>query len=160
MKRSVRVRVWLTLAVAVACGPVPTETAVRASELPLAEGVSADGLSARRVGIVRFYSDTARLDAPDRAALNVPLDIDVSTYDSGCAAPDTTVTTVQGLRTTIVPYERVATNPTFACPSILLPKRRRVRVVFGTPGTATLRLVGREQPSGKLFAVERRVSVR
>ena len=150
----------VALVLGLGCGPAPTEATVRLSELPLAEGPSADGLSAFRVGSVRFYSDTARIEAPDRAALGEPVDLYVSTYGGGCVAPDTTVATMQATRVTIVPYQRVGTNPALACPAILRIEHRRVRVAFGTAGTVTVRVVGREEPSGRLFAVERRIIVR
>jgi len=150
----------LALVLGVGCGPAPTEATVRVSDLPLAERVSPDGLFAIRVGSLRFYGDTLRLEAPTRADVNVPLDIHVSTYGGGCVGSDTTVTTVAGLRTTIVPYQRELTNPKLVCTKELVVDRRRVRVTFGTPGTATLRVVGREAPSGRLFAVERRIVVR
>ena len=142
------------------CGAAPTELPVRASEVPLADRVAADGLSATRVGTLQFYADTVRIEMPDRANRGVPLDIYVSTYGGGCVGSDTTVTAVQGLRATVVPYQRVSTNPNLACPSILLIDRRRARIVFETPGTATVRVIGREEPSGRLFAVERRIAVR
>ena len=142
------------------CSAAPTELTVRASEVPLADRVAADGLSATRVGTLLFYNDSVRIEIPNRANLGVPLDIYVSTYGGGCVGSDTTVTGVQGLRATIVPYQRVSTNPNLACPSILLIDRRRTQVVFESRGTATIRVIGREEPSGRLFAVERRISVR
>ncbi len=87
----------------------------------------------------------------------MPVDIFVTTFGGGCVASDTTITTVPRMRTTIVPYQRVVTNPRLACLDIHLIDRRRLQVVFGTPGSATLRVVGREEPGGRLFVTERRI---
>ncbi len=149
----------VALVASTACDRSPTEASLRAS-LPLAEQAAADGLSARRVGSVRFHSDTARIEAPTHVQQGARVDVFVTTYGGGCVGSDTTITTVQGMRTTIVPYERVVTNPRAACLHILRLDRRRVPLVFGTLGSATLRVVGREEPSGRLFVLERRIVVR
>ncbi len=159
MIRSRIVQSFVVLFAATACDRSPTEATLRAS-LPLAEQAAADGLSALRVGSVRYYGDTARIEIPTRVEQGVPVDVFVTTFGGGCVASDTTITTVQGMRTTIVPYQRVVTNPRAGCLDILLIDRRRVPVVFGTQGSATLRVVGREEPGGRLFVLERRIVVR
>ena len=149
----------VALIAATACDRTPTDATLRAS-LPLAEQAAADGLSTLRVGSVRFYGDTARIEAPTHVEQGARVDFFVTTYGNGCVGRDTTITTVQGMRITIVPYQRVSRNPRLACLDILLIDRRRVQVVFGTPGSATLRVVGREEPGGRLFVLERRIVVR
>ena len=147
-------------AVCASCIVTPTEPTVNASELPLPERTAADGLSAIRVGSIRFSGDTVMIEAPERANRGVPFDIHVSTYGGGCVGSDTTVVSVAAQRATIVPYQREKLDPQLACLRILVIDRRRVRVVFESTGTATLRVIGRDgNPNGRIFAVERRIVV-
>ncbi len=143
-----------------ACNGGPSEVVVAPTELPLPEGALENGVMTRRVGVLRHYGDSLLFEAPSRAAVGVPIEVHVTTYGGGCLGQDTTVTNVNGLRATVVPYQRAPVDPNVACTMELVLQRRLVRVTFQSAGLATLRVIGRDEPASRLFAVERRIEVR
>ncbi len=146
-------------AIAAACNESPTEISVAESELPFAEAPLVGGQQARRVSIIVSHSDTLVIEAPARTEVGRPTDVYVTTYEGGCNRPDVTSAEVDGRRATIVPYRLVPTDPNAACTRDLLVNRRLVRLTFESAGSATIRVIGREEPGSRLFAVERRIVV-
>ncbi len=141
------------------CSESPMELNVAQSELPLAEAPLADGQQARRVAIISHYGDPVSIEAPARTTVGTPTNVYVTTYEGGCNGRDVIAARVDGLRAQIVPYRVVPTDPNVACTAILLINRRLVQLTFETAGSATIRVIGREEPGSRLFAVERRIVV-
>ena len=147
--------------VTLGCGALPTEVAVSAAELPIAEEVLREGAGALRVATIRQDgSDTTMLELPAVARRGEVTEMYLTTYAGGCIGRDTTVARVDGRRATIVPYQRVFVPPaTVGCTRDLRFDRRTIRVTFATSGDAIVRVVGRVAPDRGLVAIERRLVV-
>ena len=143
------------------CDASPTEVAASAAELPLAEGAPREGMSARRVATIRMNgTDTTLLELPAVARRGEVAELYLTTYGGGCIGRDTTVARVDGLRATIVPYQRAFVPPGIgACTDDLIRERRTIRVTFTTSGEALVRVVGRVWPDRGLVAIQRRLVV-
>ena len=145
----------------VSCAGTPTEVAVSAADLPLAEDSAHVGRSALRVGAIRMSgADTTLLELPGVARRGEVAALYLTTYAGGCVGRDTTVTRVDGLRVDVVPYQRVFVPPAGgACTDNLVLERRTIRVTFATTGEAVIRVVGRVWPDRGLVAIQRRLVV-
>lgn len=149
------------LAVLLGCQASPVAPARQSPELPLAEQAAVVGASTRRVAVVYHHEDPAVLEVPETGRVGEPITVQVTTYGGGCVRDDTTVATVAGLQADIVPYQQIFTpGPRGGCTRDLRITRRSVRVVFGTPGPARVRLIGRAQPGDSLIRLERQVTIR
>ena len=146
-------------ALTAACGDSPTGMNVARSELPLAEASLANGQSARRVALIAHFGDPVLIEAPARTTVGTPTDVYVTTYEGGCNREDVVASEVIGMRALVVPYRLVPTDPNVVCTAELLITRRLVRLTFASTGSATIRVIGREEPGSRLFAVERRIVV-
>ena len=143
------------------CDASPTEVAALTAELPLAEETPREGVSALRVGTIRMNgTDTTLLEVPAVARRGAVTELYLTTYAGGCIGRDTTIARVDGLRASIVPYQRVFVPPGGgACTRILILERRAIRVTFATSGEAIIRVVGRVSPDRGLVAIQRRLVV-
>jgi hypothetical protein len=169
MKRiasSARLVVMLAVAGVFGCRDSAFEPSTRdvpaAEELPLAEEVSVDGRTERRLALVHPNNgDTVLVEAPARSRAGSAFEVHVTTFGGlvgRCVGRDTTVAVVVGLRASVYPYQRIPTDPNTICTAVKIRERRTVRLVFESAGDATLRIVGR-QSSGLFWVLERRVVV-
>jgi hypothetical protein len=126
-----------------------------ARELPLAEQSVRSRPSARRVAGI----DTLLVVVPTRAAVGETLALTIPVASGGCRDADTTAVAVVQLTATIIPYQRVVTDPNANCPSVYFVERRTVHVTFMARGAARLRIVSRSGADQRLLAIERLVMI-
>lgn len=116
----------------------------------------------RRPSVLGYAHGTApNIVAPDTVQAGVPFSVTVTTYGGGCIMPGETATIRSTSTVEVRPFEWfVAAGQNVACTDDLRILPHTVSVTLPTPGTATLRVIGRQQPEGATISLERLLVVR
>lgn len=114
-----------------------------------------------RRGVLEFYDDAPRIEAPATASVGAPVAVTVRTYGGGCIGRGPTSTAVQGLVAVIEPFDSVVIRlpPNWACTLELRLLEHVATVQFAEPGTATIRILGRREPGDSPLSVERTIVI-
>ena len=144
----------LVLAATVACssGPGPTDAG--------SDDVGANRVGeGRQVGVLAFHGDSAHVTVPESVAAGEEAAIVVLTYGGGCVRTGDTEVAVTGLVAELTPYDHFPPAGAI-CTADLRLNRHAVTVRFAERGRATVRVRGRELPSGRVITVVRHITVR
>lgn len=109
-------------------------------------------------GIIESYGQGLVFEAPDTVAVGVPFAAGVRTYGGGCRKKGDVSVSIEGRHATILPIDRYENAS--GCNDDLAFFWHTVEVVFETPGTAELRVVGVVEPGDSLVVRRRNVEVR
>ena len=142
----------LTLAAAIACSSGPTESG--SDDI----GTSRVG-EGRQVGVLVFYGDTAQVTVPETVAVGEPATIVVLTAGGGCIRTGDTEVQVSGLVAELTPYDHFPSAGQI-CTADFRLNTHTATVQFTQRGRATVRVRGRELPSGRMITVVRQITVR
>jgi hypothetical protein len=144
----------LTLAAAVACSSGPGPTDAGSTDL----GTSRAG-EGRQVGVLAFHGDTAQVTVPQTVAVGEPATVVVTTYGGGCIRTGDMEVQVTGLVAELTPYDHFPPAGAI-CTADLRLNRHTATVQFTQRGRATVRVRGRELPSGRVITAVREITVR
>ena len=122
-----------------------------------------DGILYERRPSVLGYTESppAGVTAPDTVTAGVPFTVTVPTYGGGCIRLGDTDVRVAGAVVEVRPYEWfVSAGQAIACTADIRRLDHTATVTLGTPGRATLRVIGRQMPEGAAISIERTLVVR
>jgi hypothetical protein len=108
-----------------------------------------------------FYGASATVDLPASARLGDTVLVRFTTFLGGCLDRGPTTVTLTAMLAEIRPTRRARPDlaPDPACAAVLAATPNVVPVVFTTPGTARILVVGRAEPGDRPLLVERQVLV-
>ena len=109
-------------------------------------------------GVIKHYADPVVLQLADSTTIGTPTIVAVVTYGGGCVRRGFVKAEVDGLTAIVEPYDSVLVRAE-VCSLELKQFWHEVSLQFRQRGTATLRLTGREEPTGRVFTVTRSVEV-
>ena len=145
-------RALLILAATVACSSGPTESG--SDDI----GTSRVG-EGRQLGVLTFFGDSAQVTVPASVAVGEPATVVVLTAGGGCIRTGDTEVRVVGLDAELTPYDHFPSAGQ-VCTADFRLNTHTATVQFTQRGRATVRVRGREQPSGRTITVVRQITVR
>jgi hypothetical protein len=106
--------------------------------------------------------EPARITVPTEATAGVPIPVTVITMGGGCVTQGDTEARVSGLAADVTPYDTFAVSlpPNMACTEELRLFTHVTTVTFASPGTAVVRIHGRQHPDVGVITVERTIQIR
>lgn len=129
--------------------------------LALAAACSSTGANreVRELGSIDYYETAVEVTVPATVHAGAPFTVRVVTWGGGCTRAGDTEATVSGAVADVSPYDLRIDGPGVACPDILRSLTHEATLRFDAPGTATVRVHGRREPSGDRLTVTRTVTV-
>ncbi len=112
-------------------------------------------------GVIHHFGSPARIHTPERFTVGVADSVVIITFGGGCLRRGLTDVFVTGTLATIQPLDSTLVRaPAYVgCTRELRGIRHTAWVTFHQPGEATIRFVGREEPSGGMITIVREVPV-
>jgi hypothetical protein len=106
-----------------------------------------------QLGVVEFYSDEARIEAPASAQVGESFELGVSTFGGGCTELVRTEVVIEGLEVDVRPYDRGYESDE-VCTDILVVLDHGVGLSFDQAGSATIRVHGRRDDGNAIVEDE------
>lgn len=110
------------------------------------------------LGALLSFTDPSQLVIPGTANVGQPFIVNARTFGDGCVSFARTELEIEDQTAEIRPYDRRELD--VACPDIMRIIEHPVTLVFNTPGTVTVRVVGMRSPQNQEGSIERQVIIR
>ena len=130
------------------------------TELTVAPAGAETARAELRRGIIELNGNLGGIDLPDTVTAGSSAAVTVATFGDRCTWKGPTETTVQGLLAVIEPFDSVLTRPGSTCASEFRLLEHRATVQFLEAGTATVKILGLQEPRGIPMTIERAIVVR
>jgi hypothetical protein len=115
-------------------------------------------VTAREVGIIVYFTDTARFTLPATAPANQPFQVVFDTFGGGCHSKGETEILMRDLTVDLVAFTYWS-SPLGRCTLDLQIMPNVATLTFPTPGTAYIRILGRSFPDRKQVSFRRTVTI-
>jgi hypothetical protein len=110
------------------------------------------------LGAILSFTDPGQLVIPVAANVGQPFVVNARTFGDACVSFGRTEMEIDERNVEIRPYDRRELDE--VCADILRIIEHPITLVFNTPGTVTVRIVGRRVPQNQLDTIVRQVVIR